>query len=48
MCKILVLHLILYILLGRIILSHFEDRQLRKVSSGIMGTDECCDNCRSR
>ncbi|XP_049671326.1 bifunctional 3'-5' exonuclease/ATP-dependent helicase WRN isoform X4 [Accipiter gentilis] len=32
----------------KIILSHFEDRQLRKVSSGIMGTDECCDNCRSR
>uniref|UniRef100_A0A8B9MZL9 DNA 3'-5' helicase n=1 Tax=Accipiter nisus TaxID=211598 RepID=A0A8B9MZL9_9AVES len=32
----------------KIILSHFEDRRLRKVSSGIMGTDECCDNCRSR
>ncbi|XP_051475419.1 bifunctional 3'-5' exonuclease/ATP-dependent helicase WRN isoform X2 [Apus apus] len=32
----------------RIILSHFEDKQLRKVSSGIMGTEECCDNCRSR
>ncbi|XP_009564444.2 bifunctional 3'-5' exonuclease/ATP-dependent helicase WRN isoform X3 [Cuculus canorus] len=32
----------------KIILSHFEDKQLRKVSSGIMGTDECCDNCRSR
>uniref|UniRef100_A0A8B9CQM0 DNA 3'-5' helicase n=1 Tax=Anser brachyrhynchus TaxID=132585 RepID=A0A8B9CQM0_9AVES len=31
----------------KIILSHFEDKQLRKVSSGIMGTDECCDNCRS-
>uniref|UniRef100_A0A8C3V2C1 DNA 3'-5' helicase n=1 Tax=Catharus ustulatus TaxID=91951 RepID=A0A8C3V2C1_CATUS len=31
----------------KIILSHFEDRQLRKVSSGIMGTEECCDNCRS-
>uniref|UniRef100_A0A8B9MSV5 DNA 3'-5' helicase n=1 Tax=Accipiter nisus TaxID=211598 RepID=A0A8B9MSV5_9AVES len=31
----------------KIILSHFEDRRLRKVSSGIMGTDECCDNCRS-
>uniref|UniRef100_A0A8D2MSQ6 DNA 3'-5' helicase n=1 Tax=Zonotrichia albicollis TaxID=44394 RepID=A0A8D2MSQ6_ZONAL len=30
----------------KIILSHFEDRQLRKVSSGIMGTEECCDNCR--
>ncbi|OXB74961.1 UNVERIFIED_CONTAM: hypothetical protein H355_013301 [Colinus virginianus] len=33
---------------GRIILSHFEDKQLRKVSSGIMGTEECCDNCRCR
>ncbi|XP_075276957.1 bifunctional 3'-5' exonuclease/ATP-dependent helicase WRN isoform X3 [Opisthocomus hoazin] len=32
----------------KIILSHFEDKQLRKVSSGIMGTEECCDNCRSR
>ncbi|NWS70781.1 WRN helicase, partial [Crotophaga sulcirostris] len=32
----------------KIILSHFEDKQLRKVSSGIMGSDECCDNCRSR
>ncbi|NXT73805.1 WRN helicase, partial [Zapornia atra] len=32
----------------RIILSHFEDKQLRKASSGIMGTEECCDNCRSR
>ncbi|NWW82847.1 WRN helicase, partial [Climacteris rufus] len=32
----------------KIILSHFEDRQLRKASSGIMGTEECCDNCRSR
>uniref|UniRef100_A0A8B9IBJ8 DNA 3'-5' helicase n=1 Tax=Anser brachyrhynchus TaxID=132585 RepID=A0A8B9IBJ8_9AVES len=31
----------------KIILSHFEDKQLRKVSSGIMGTDECCDNCRA-
>ncbi|NXO00538.1 WRN helicase, partial [Rhinopomastus cyanomelas] len=31
----------------KIILSHFEDKQLRKVSSGIMGTEECCDNCRS-
>ncbi|XP_033369476.1 Werner syndrome ATP-dependent helicase isoform X3 [Parus major] len=31
----------------KIILSHFEDRKLRKVSSGIMGTEECCDNCRS-
>uniref|UniRef100_U3I2H1 Bifunctional 3'-5' exonuclease/ATP-dependent helicase WRN n=1 Tax=Anas platyrhynchos platyrhynchos TaxID=8840 RepID=U3I2H1_ANAPP len=32
----------------KIILSHFEDKQLRKVSSGIMGTDDCCDNCRCR
>ncbi|KAM6345869.1 bifunctional 3'-5' exonuclease/ATP-dependent helicase WRN isoform 2-T6 [Podargus strigoides] len=32
----------------KIILSHFEDKQLRKVSFGIMGTEECCDNCRSR
>ncbi|NWY54401.1 WRN helicase, partial [Chionis minor] len=32
----------------KIILSHFEDKQLRKVSSGITGTEECCDNCRSR
>ncbi|XP_042727158.1 Werner syndrome ATP-dependent helicase isoform X2 [Lagopus leucura] len=32
----------------KIILSHFEDKQLRKVSSGIMGTEECCDNCRCR
>ncbi|XP_035181081.1 Werner syndrome ATP-dependent helicase isoform X1 [Oxyura jamaicensis] len=32
----------------KIILSHFEDKQLRKVSSGIMGTDKCCDNCRCR
>ncbi|KAJ1107554.1 hypothetical protein NDU88_004944 [Pleurodeles waltl] len=32
----------------RIILSHFEDKQLRKATSGIMGTDSCCDNCRSR
>lgn len=31
----------------RIILSHFEDKQLRKATSGIMGTDNCCDNCRS-
>ncbi|PKK18609.1 Werner syndrome ATP-dependent helicase-like [Columba livia] len=31
----------------KIILSHFEDKQLRKVS-GITGTEECCDNCRSR
>nr|XP_020664646.1 Werner syndrome ATP-dependent helicase isoform X3 [Pogona vitticeps] len=32
----------------KIILSHFEDKQLRKASSGIMGTAKCCDNCRSR
>ncbi|NXK00145.1 WRN helicase, partial [Corythaixoides concolor] len=32
----------------KIILSHFEDKQLRKVSYGIMGTEECCDNCRFR
>ncbi|KAL7988526.1 hypothetical protein Chor_007445 [Crotalus horridus] len=32
----------------RIILSHFEDKQLRKASTGIMGTGKCCDNCRSR
>uniref|UniRef100_A0A8C3J802 DNA 3'-5' helicase n=1 Tax=Calidris pygmaea TaxID=425635 RepID=A0A8C3J802_9CHAR len=32
----------------KLILSHFEDKQLRKVSSGIMGTEECCDNCRDK
>ncbi|XP_055972606.1 bifunctional 3'-5' exonuclease/ATP-dependent helicase WRN [Sorex fumeus] len=32
----------------QIILSHFEDKQLRKASLGIMGTEKCCDNCRSR
>ncbi|XP_047405794.1 bifunctional 3'-5' exonuclease/ATP-dependent helicase WRN isoform X3 [Sciurus carolinensis] len=32
----------------QIILSHFEDKQLRKASMGIMGTEKCCDNCRSR
>ncbi|XP_074084393.1 bifunctional 3'-5' exonuclease/ATP-dependent helicase WRN isoform X2 [Macrotis lagotis] len=32
----------------KIILSHFEDRQLRKASLGIMGTEQCCDNCRAR
>ncbi|KAM8938893.1 bifunctional 3'-5' exonuclease/ATP-dependent helicase WRN [Pelodytes ibericus] len=32
----------------RIILSHFEDKQLRKASSGIMGTEKCCDNCKTR
>ncbi|XP_069781911.1 bifunctional 3'-5' exonuclease/ATP-dependent helicase WRN [Narcine bancroftii] len=29
-----------------IILSHFEDEELRKASLGIIGTDQCCDNCR--
>uniref|UniRef100_A0AAR2L9C6 DNA 3'-5' helicase n=1 Tax=Pygocentrus nattereri TaxID=42514 RepID=A0AAR2L9C6_PYGNA len=28
------------------ILSHFEDKQLRKVTSGILGTSKCCDNCK--
>ncbi|XP_053318707.1 bifunctional 3'-5' exonuclease/ATP-dependent helicase WRN [Spea bombifrons] len=32
----------------KIILSHFEDKQLRKALSGIMGTEKCCDNCRTR
>ncbi|KAG3294873.1 Werner syndrome RecQ like helicase, transcript variant X6 [Ictidomys tridecemlineatus] len=32
----------------QIILSHFEDKQLRKASMGIMGTEKCCDNCRFR
>ncbi|XP_036621021.1 Werner syndrome ATP-dependent helicase [Trichosurus vulpecula] len=32
----------------KIILSHFEDRQLRKASLGIMGTERCCDNCQAR
>ncbi|XP_036385650.1 Werner syndrome ATP-dependent helicase homolog isoform X2 [Megalops cyprinoides] len=32
----------------KLILSHFEDKQLRRVTSGIMGTSRCCDNCRSR
>ncbi|KAM8785196.1 bifunctional 3'-5' exonuclease/ATP-dependent helicase WRN [Rhynchonycteris naso] len=32
----------------QIILSHFEDKQLRKASLGIMGTEKCCDNCKSR
>ncbi|KFO38193.1 Werner syndrome ATP-dependent helicase [Fukomys damarensis] len=31
----------------QIILSHFEDRQLQKASLGVMGTENCCDNCRS-
>lgn len=41
-------YLILNFLVGRIILSHFEDKQLRKASVGIMGTENCCDNCKSR
>ncbi|XP_027623566.1 Werner syndrome ATP-dependent helicase [Tupaia chinensis] len=32
----------------RIILSHFEDKELRKASLGVTGTERCCDNCRSR
>ncbi|KAM6149706.1 bifunctional 3'-5' exonuclease/ATP-dependent helicase WRN [Erethizon dorsatum] len=32
----------------QIILSHFEDKKLQKASLGIMGTEKCCDNCRSR
>uniref|UniRef100_A0A4W4F1D0 DNA 3'-5' helicase n=1 Tax=Electrophorus electricus TaxID=8005 RepID=A0A4W4F1D0_ELEEL len=28
----------------KLILSHFEDKQLRKITSGIMGTSKCCDN----
>ncbi|KAL2761933.1 Werner syndrome ATP-dependent helicase [Daubentonia madagascariensis] len=32
----------------QIILSHFEDKQLRKASLGITRTEKCCDNCRSR
>ncbi|GAB1293082.1 Werner syndrome ATP-dependent helicase homolog [Apodemus speciosus] len=32
----------------QIILSHFEDKRLKKASLGIMGTEKCCDNCRSR
>ncbi|KAA0703606.1 Werner syndrome ATP-dependent helicase -like protein [Triplophysa tibetana] len=31
----------------KLILSHFEDKRLRKVTSGILGSDQCCDNCRS-
>ncbi|XP_062410849.1 bifunctional 3'-5' exonuclease/ATP-dependent helicase WRN isoform X2 [Sardina pilchardus] len=30
----------------KLILSHFEDKQLRKVTSGILGTNKCCDNCK--
>ncbi|KAM4836696.1 bifunctional 3'-5' exonuclease/ATP-dependent helicase WRN [Thomomys bottae] len=32
----------------KIILSHFEDKKTRKASLDIMGTEKCCDNCRSR
>ncbi|KAM5264340.1 bifunctional 3'-5' exonuclease/ATP-dependent helicase WRN [Ctenodactylus gundi] len=32
----------------QLILSHFEDKRLQKASLGIMGTEKCCDNCRSR
>ncbi|XP_065127721.2 bifunctional 3'-5' exonuclease/ATP-dependent helicase WRN isoform X1 [Paramisgurnus dabryanus] len=31
----------------KLILSHFEDKRLRKVTSGILGSHQCCDNCRS-
>ncbi|XP_043107034.1 Werner syndrome ATP-dependent helicase homolog isoform X2 [Puntigrus tetrazona] len=31
----------------KLILCHFEDKRLRKVTSGIMGSSNCCDNCRS-
>uniref|UniRef100_A0A671S6E9 DNA 3'-5' helicase n=1 Tax=Sinocyclocheilus anshuiensis TaxID=1608454 RepID=A0A671S6E9_9TELE len=31
----------------KLILCHFEDKRLRKVTSGIMGSSDCCDNCRS-
>ncbi|KAH0504364.1 Werner syndrome ATP-dependent helicase-like protein [Microtus ochrogaster] len=34
--------------LTRIILSHFEDKRLQRASVDIMGTEKCCDNCRSR
>ncbi|TRY97819.1 hypothetical protein DNTS_014955, partial [Danionella cerebrum] len=33
--------------LNRLILCHFEDKRLRKVTSGILGSSQCCDNCRS-
>uniref|UniRef100_A0A8C1R318 ATP-dependent DNA helicase n=1 Tax=Cyprinus carpio TaxID=7962 RepID=A0A8C1R318_CYPCA len=29
----------------KLILCHFEDKRLRKVTSGIMGSSNCCDNC---
>ncbi|XP_050976885.1 bifunctional 3'-5' exonuclease/ATP-dependent helicase WRN isoform X2 [Labeo rohita] len=31
----------------KLILCHFEDKRLRKVTSGIMGSSNCCDNCNS-
>ncbi|XP_073686167.1 bifunctional 3'-5' exonuclease/ATP-dependent helicase WRN [Garra rufa] len=31
----------------KLILCHFEDKRLRKVTSGIMGSSKCCDNCKS-
>lgn len=31
----------------KLILCHFEDKRLRKVTSGILGSSQCCDNCRS-
>ncbi|KAK2871546.1 hypothetical protein Q8A67_024073 [Cirrhinus molitorella] len=31
----------------KLILCHFEDKRLRKVTSGIMGSSNCCDNCKS-
>ncbi|XP_077099511.1 bifunctional 3'-5' exonuclease/ATP-dependent helicase WRN isoform X5 [Siphateles boraxobius] len=31
----------------KLILCHFEDKRLRKVTSGILGSSECCDNCRA-
>ncbi|XP_051539184.1 bifunctional 3'-5' exonuclease/ATP-dependent helicase WRN-like isoform X1 [Myxocyprinus asiaticus] len=31
----------------KLILSHFEDKRLRKVTAGILGSSQCCDNCRS-
>ncbi|XP_048028103.1 Werner syndrome ATP-dependent helicase homolog [Megalobrama amblycephala] len=31
----------------KLILCHFEDKRLRKVTSGILGSSECCDNCRT-
>ncbi|XDV53709.1 hypothetical protein PO909_022144 [Leuciscus waleckii] len=31
----------------KLILCHFEDKRLRKVTSGILGSSACCDNCRT-